>query len=91
MKAIKINYSNRFIKDFKNAPFKIRIAFKERLEIFIKDKFNSVLNNHKLNGKLEKYRSINITGDWRAVFSENSKNEEIIFHLMGTHSKLYKK
>ena len=91
MKAIKISYSNRFIKDFKNAPFKIRIAFKERLKIFIKDKFNPVLNNHKLNGKLEKYRSINITGDWRAVFSENSKDEEIVFHLMGTHSKLYKK
>ena len=91
MKTIKISYSNRFIKDFENAPFKIRVAFKERLEVFIKDKFNPILNNHGLNGKLKKYRSINVTGDWRAVFSENKKDEEIIFHLMGTHSKLYKK
>ena len=91
MKAIKISYSNRFIKDFKNAPFKIRVVFKERLEIFIKDKFNPTLNNHRLNGKLAKYRSVNITGDWRAVFSENNKEEEVFFHLLGTHSKLYKK
>ncbi|MEK7069918.1 MAG: type II toxin-antitoxin system mRNA interferase toxin, RelE/StbE family [Patescibacteria group bacterium] len=91
MKAIKISYSNRFIKDFKSAPFKIRVAFKERLEVFIKDKFNPILNNHGLNGKLNKYRSLNITGDWRAVFSENKKDKEVIFHLMGTHSKLYKK
>ena len=91
MKAIKISYSNRFIKDFKNAPFKIRVVFKERLEIFIENEFNPILNNHRLNGKLEKYRSLNITGDWRAIFSKNKKDEEIIFHLMGTHSKLYNK
>lgn len=91
MKAIKISYSNRFIKDFESAPLKIRVAFRERLEIFIKDKFNPILNNHRLNGKLKKYKSINVTGDWRAIFSENSKNEEIIFHLLGTHDKLYKK
>lgn len=91
MKAIKISYLNRFIKDFKSAPFKIRVVFKERLGIFIKDKFNPLLNNHKLNGRLKNYRSINVTGDWRAIFSENSKDEEIIFHLMGTHDKLYKK
>ncbi|PIT96889.1 type II toxin-antitoxin system mRNA interferase toxin, RelE/StbE family [Candidatus Campbellbacteria bacterium CG10_big_fil_rev_8_21_14_0_10_35_52] len=88
---IKISYSNQFIKDFKNTPFEIRVAFKERLEIFIKDKFNPTLNNRKLNGKLKNYRSINITGNWRAIFSENDKDEEIIFHLIGTHSKLYKK
>lgn len=91
MKALKISYSNRFIKDFKNAPFKIRVAFKERLEIFIKDKLNPILNNHKLNGELKNYRSLNVTGDWRAVFSENNKDREVAFHLLGTHGKLYKK
>ncbi|MBU6431221.1 MAG: type II toxin-antitoxin system mRNA interferase toxin, RelE/StbE family [Patescibacteria group bacterium] len=91
MKALKISYSNRFIKDFTNAPFKIRVSFKERLKIFIKEKFSPILNNHKLNGELKNYRSLNVTGDWRAVFSENSKDKEISFHLLGTHSKLYKK
>ena len=27
----------------------------------------------------------------RAIFSENKKDEEVIFHLIGTHGKLYKK
>ena len=33
------------------------------------------------------YRSINISGDWRAVFEQN--NDEVYFVTLGTHSQLY--
>ncbi len=64
------------------------MAFKERLEIFIEDPFDPRLRNHPLKGKLKGYRSINITGDWRALFKE--VEDGVYFVIIGTHSQLYK-
>ena len=52
-----------------------------------------ILNNHALTGKFQGRRSINITGDWRAIFSirVNFESEsEYYFELVGTHSQLYR-
>lgn len=92
-RCIRIDYSSKFNKQLKKSPLEIKIAFRNRLSIFIKDKFNPQLNNHALSGNLKGCRSINITGDWRAIYSENTdKNREklVIFELLGTHSQLYK-
>ncbi|GAI64559.1 unnamed protein product, partial [marine sediment metagenome] len=35
------------------------------------------------------YRSINITGDWRALYSKPDK-DIIIFEALGIHSQLYR-
>lgn len=86
----KVDYSNRFLKDLKKAPKKIKVAFRERLEIFLSSKFNPVLNNHALTGEYKNYRSINVTGDWRAIFREFDGGKEIYFDTIGTHSQLYK-
>lgn len=67
----------------------MRQAFKNRLLIFEKDKYNASLNNHPLAGQLKDYCSINITGDWRAIFKEWDNGEIIFFVMMGTHSELY--
>lgn len=84
----RIDYSNKFDKHLRKAPLVIKIAFRQRLELFLKDPFNPLLRNHQLSGKLKHLRSINVTGDWRALYSEHS--EVIIFELLGTHSRLYK-
>jgi len=82
-----IEYSQKFIKEFEKCPKNIKRAFVIRLEIFIKDDHSPILNNHSLSGKLKDFRSINISGDWRAVFE---KNENIVYFIaIGTHSKLY--
>lgn len=65
---MKIEYSKKFIKDYKYCPKNVKNNFKLRLEIFIEDVNHPLLNNHALLGKLKGYRSINITGDWRAFF-----------------------
>jgi len=83
-----INYSRRFNKQLSKAPLEIKIAFRNKRELFIQDSFNSQLNNHKLSGKLKGLRSINITGDWRAIYSEYKGS--IVFEMLGTHSQLYK-
>lgn len=92
MKIKRIDFSYIFLKQYKKAPTKTRPAWIKRLEIFKKDPFDSRLNNHPLKGKLLGYRSINITGDWQAIYSEHKSenNTIIIFELLGTHSQLYK-
>lgn len=88
----RIDYSKKFIKQLKKAPLEIKIAFRKRFELFSKDPFNPLLNNHQLSGKLNSNRSINVTGDWRAIYEElNKGNEQIVYFIaLGTHSQLYK-
>ena len=84
----RIDYSRKFLKQFKKAPIDINIEFRNRFLIFKKNPYHSTLNNHKLTGKFKGLRSINITGDWRAIYTET--DDAIIFELLGTHSQLYK-
>ena len=84
----RIDYSKSFDKQLRKAPFKIKIAFRTRLKLFLQDLFSSQLLNHALVGKYLGFRSINITGDWRVVYKE--EKNVIIFLLLGTHSQLYK-
>jgi len=86
---MQINFSAHFVKAYKKAPKNIQNKVKERSDLFTKNKYNRLLNNHKLSGKKYKnYHSINVTGDWRIIFEEI--DDLIIFHFLGTHSKLYK-
>ena len=86
---MQIEYSKTFIKKLKKCPVNVKNNFKKRLEIFIDDQYNSILNNHPLIGALKSYRSINITGDWRAIFEEINDGKIIYFVAIGTHSQLY--
>ncbi len=87
-----IRFSKRFSKHREKADIKIKFAFGQRLKLFKQDSFHPLLNNHQLTGKYSGYRSINITGDWRALYREEDEdgNIVIIFEVMGTHSQLYK-
>lgn len=87
---MKIEYSRRFIKELGRAPRKIQVAFRDRPVLFLENKFNPVLNNHSLGGKIKDYRSININGDWRVVYEELEDGSVIFFVMIGTHSQLYK-
>ncbi len=87
-----IKYSATFRKQYKKAPKKIQEKVKDRISLFDQDPTNQMLNNHALTGKFQGYRSINITGDWRAIFSTRldlKSKQECYFELLGTHSQLY--
>lgn len=86
---MQIEYSKKFVKEFKKCPVNIKASFKARLKIFINNQYHSVLNNHSLLGQLKNYRSINITGNWRAIFEEINNGQIIYFVAIGTHSQLY--
>ena len=85
---MKISLSRKFEKMFKKCPSKIRSRCLKRLKMFDKDKHNPLLNNHALWGKLNGFRSINISGDYRVIFEE--KSDEITLIAIGTHSQLFR-
>ncbi|MBI2611827.1 type II toxin-antitoxin system mRNA interferase toxin, RelE/StbE family [Candidatus Gottesmanbacteria bacterium] len=90
---MQISFSRKFVKHYEKAVKKIKNAFQERLELFRLDPFHPLLNNHQLTGQFRGFRSINITGDWRAIFSEyitDTGKKVIIFEIIDTHSNLYK-
>lgn len=87
---MQIKFSKKFDKQYDGAPNKIRNAFDERLDLFLKNKFHPLLNNHALKGEYEGHRSLNITGDWRAIFRELNSGKITYFEILGTHSQLYK-
>jgi len=88
-----VKYSRRFEKQIKKAPLEVKITFLKRRKLFLKNHFHPLLNNHILTGEYSGKRSINITGDWRAIYSETKDTKGqtiIIFEVLGTHSQLYK-
>jgi len=70
-KVNKVVYSKKFEKQLRKAPLKIKEAFRKRRAMFAENPFHPQLNNHYLTGTFKGYRSINITGDWRAIYSES--------------------
>ena len=78
-----------FQKKLKKRTGKEREQLKERLGIFLNDFHNPLLNNHALNGKYSGCRSINVTGDLRAVF-KIEPGDIALFIDIDNHPNLYK-
>lgn len=79
--------SKRFDKNFSKLSKKIKTQAINRFEKFILDPIDESLNNHKLHGKWSKYRSINITGNIRAIYVQEGNIASFID--IGSHSELY--
>lgn len=84
-----IHFHRRFKKQLQKASGKIQTAFYEQLGSFEWDPFGPKLGNHALKGEYLGYRSIDVTGDWRAVYVLLS-DDECVFTFLGTHSQLYR-
>ncbi len=76
-----------FDKQYSRLNPKIKQQFKERLGRFSANPFDVTLKNHPLKGKYKHCRSINITGDIRAVYTV--EDGSVVFGFIGTHSQLY--
>lgn len=67
---------------------KIRCALADRLELFLENSRHPLLNDHALTGSWRGYRSINITGDWRAIYQPIG-TDVALFVEIDTHHNLY--
>lgn len=86
---MRILLHKHFEKKYKKLKESEKQVFKERRNVFLKNPFASILNNHPLGGKYKGYRSIDITGDLRVIFKLISVGLAY-FVTIDTHSNLYK-
>lgn len=86
---MKIKFHRYFTKRYKKLSPGIRRQFEKRLFIFEENLFHPQLNNHPLTGDRRGQWSINVTGDWRAIYVFKDK-DTIVFIDIDTHSNLYR-
>ncbi len=80
--------SRGFEKQFKKLPKKTKGQVIAQFQIFVLDPMDYRLHNHPLTGEWSGYRSIDITGDMRAVYKK--ADEQVArFVAIGSHSELY--
>ncbi len=82
--------SARFQKEYRKLTKKLKERLAERLEIFVVNEFDPILNNHALKHAYDGHRSINLTGDWRVLYIKiNDTTCEL--YAVGTHHQLFGK
>jgi addiction module RelE/StbE family toxin len=87
IQAPRVEFSVFFNKQLTAAPREIRVAFLETLQLYRDDPDHPSLRNHALKDKYAGFRSVDVTGDWRALYRR--ERERIIFVELGTHDQLY--
>ncbi len=85
---MQIIFSKRFKKQYKKLPPKLQKQTKNRIELWQEQPDNPILRRHKLEGELNNFYSINISGDLRALY-EVIDNDIYIYEMIGSHSQLY--
>jgi len=89
---MEVSFSDSFKRAFKKRikTTEIEPIFWDKLEIFLKNPFESKLKTHKLSGKLKDLWSFSIEYDVRIVFYfTNDKPKKVIFVDIGTHDEVY--
>ena len=86
-KIVGFIFHKNFEKSYTKQDKQVKNAFEERRNLLIIDPEHLLLNSHSLQGKWKGCRSINITGDIRAIYK--TEGFFVIFIEIGTHSQLY--
>jgi len=80
--------SSGFRKKMKRLPAKLQQIVKERLGLFREHPSHPLLNDHALSGNRLGERSINITGDWRLIYTFIAPDTAYLLDV-DTHHNLY--
>jgi addiction module RelE/StbE family toxin len=84
---IDIFYHKTFQKKYQKIPKFIQEAFKERLRLFLERPNHPLLRNHDVHKAYPGCRSVNVSGDYRAIFKQ--EGNIVKFVNIDTHSQLY--
>lgn len=84
---MEVKFHKNFKKKFKKIPIKVQDLFFERLDLFLRNKFDRTLNNHSVDKVFPNCKSINVGGDHRAIFED--RGDTAVFIAIGTHSDFY--
>ena len=81
---MKIIYIEKFRKEYKKLPDKIKDIAEKKERVFRKNPFNSQLKTHKLHGELSEFWSFSINYQYRIIFDFADENT-IRFYSVGRH------
>ena len=84
-----IRFTKSFIKQFKLLRPAQKQQFYVRLAMYETDPQAKILNDHALKGTFNGYRSINVSGDLRALYRLDG-DSITLFCFIGTHCQLYR-
>lgn len=87
---MQVLFHKNFDKKYRKLSKKLQLQTKERIFLFSEGSSDPQLHNHPLRGEYAGYFSINITGDYRAIYLPVN-NETVKFIDVDTHAKLYNK
>ncbi len=89
---MRVEYAPVVIQAIKKTDVRVKNSFKSAIEIFHKNPYSPLLNNHDLREEYEGCRSINITSDYRAIYQivTHGNRKVAFFVAFGTHKELYK-
>ncbi|PIZ63309.1 hypothetical protein COY17_00840 [Candidatus Saccharibacteria bacterium CG_4_10_14_0_2_um_filter_52_9] len=82
-------FHKRFDKMAAKLSPKLKTQMVERITLFSSDPLIPTLRNHALNTPYKGSYSINITGDYRAIYHLVDGQTAMFTHI-GTHSQLYR-
>ena len=81
-------FHKQFAKQYRRLNRKLQKQVDIKIALFRQNPYDPQLNNHSLHGAYKEYRSIDITGDYRAWYKQ--LGEEVVeFRIVDTHSNLY--
>ncbi len=81
---MKIEYSPKFIKQFKKLPQETKAFALKCEKLFRNNPFDPKLKTHKLHGTMREYWAFSISYNYRIGFTFADSNL-VRFHAIGTH------
>lgn len=85
---MRVSFHKNFDRSYRKCSSKVQKQFKRRLKLFLENPYHPLLENHALHRKWQDFRSINVTGDYRALYY-HLDNDVVEFFIIDTHSNLY--
>ena len=85
---MRVSFHKNFDKSYEKCTAKVQKQFKKRLKLFLENPYHPLLENHALYGQWQDFRSINVTGDYRALYY-HLDDDVVEFFIIDTHSNLY--
>ncbi|MBI2326962.1 type II toxin-antitoxin system mRNA interferase toxin, RelE/StbE family [Candidatus Curtissbacteria bacterium] len=87
---MRILFHKNYLKHYRKRILpnkKLDKRLENRLELFMKDPSNPLLEDHRLTGDKKEYRAFSITGDYRVVYKKF--DDTVVLYDVGTHNQVY--
>lgn len=80
-------FKKSFTKQYLKLQKSLQVKCDERLLLFKSNRSHPLLDDHPLHGEWMGHRSINVTGDYRALYFEEGMSAWFV--AVGTHHELF--